>query len=386
MEIYAEQGRIQSAIDKAAAAGGGRVIIEGHLTSGTLYLKSNVELHIPAGSSLEGFGTPEAYDDVPFPATVTPENSRKAFIAAENCENIAITGQGTINGHGPEFYDRNVPEGSFFKKPPHPRTRMIQFFNCRNVVMEDITLFDSPGWSCWLVKCENVRIARIRIEGCQQMINNDGIDIDSCRKVTVSDSIFKTGDDCLILRAIRRAPDEEAVCEQVSVNNCILDSCCQGIRIGCPSDDTIRNCQFSNIIINGRGSGICCELPYRYLRKNCTGFAHISDLSFRNFDLTSNNYPVRIFCEGAIGVRGVERLSFRDFRIRSKKPFFLVGNAESVLQSITLADISGVIEADTPLETRFVRDLKLENVNLSAETGEKVPFVRPESPSWESQF
>ena len=380
---------IQSAIDKAAEAGGGKVTLEpGTYLTGTLYLKSNIELHLPAGVKLLGYPDPEHYDDFRDPGfdAVAPEGSRKCLIACANCENVSITGSGEINGNGPEFYDRNVAPGAFFAKPPHPRPRMIQFYNCRNVVFDGISFLDSPGWTFWLIACEDVRITRIRIIGCQQMINNDGIDIDSCRRVAVSDSFFRTGDDCLILRAIRRSPDQPSIGEEVTVTNCVLDSRCQGIRIGCPSDDTIRNCQFSGIVFRGEGSGIRCENPYRYLRRNCRGYLHVSDLSFENFDITTGLFPIRINVEGAIRLRGVERIRFRNIRIRAKQPISLEGNAETPLCDIQFSGISGVVEGDVPIVAKAVTRLNLDDFELTADRGTPLPFSREESASWESKF
>ena len=162
---------IQTALDRAATAGGGKVTLEpGIYPSGTLYLRSNVELHVPAGAVILGHPKSEMYDDFRHPGfdMVTPESSRKCLIACADCVNIAITGQGIINGQGPEFFDRtHTAPGQFFPKPAHPRPRLVQLSHCRNVVFEDITLLDSPGWTCWLIDCEDVRISRIRIKGCQ---------------------------------------------------------------------------------------------------------------------------------------------------------------------------------------------------------------------------
>ena len=138
MELFVTEkngAAIQHAIDKTFAAGGGKVTLEnGVYPSGTLYLKSNVGLHIPAGAVILGSANHEDYDDFTHPDyPTTPENSRKALIIACEAENIAVTGNGEINGQGPEFYDRDVPAEAFFKKPQHPRPRMIQFFNCNNV-------------------------------------------------------------------------------------------------------------------------------------------------------------------------------------------------------------------------------------------------------------
>ena len=173
----------QQAIERAAQAGGGRVVLEpGVYLSGTLYLRSNIELHIPAGAKILGESMPERYDDFRHPGfdALAPEGSRKCLIAAAECEYISITGGGEIDGNGPLFYDRNVPPGKFFVKPPHPRPRMVQLYRCRNVFIDGVSFLDSPGWSFWLIACDDVHFSRIRIVGCQLMTNNDGIDIVDC--------------------------------------------------------------------------------------------------------------------------------------------------------------------------------------------------------------
>lgn len=360
---------IQAAIDAAHASGGGRVSLEpGVYPSGTIYLKSNVELHIPRGACIRGYSKPELYDDFRDPGfdSVAPEGSRKCLIAAAHAENIAITGGGEINGSGPDFYDTNVPPGTFFAKPPHPRPRMIQFFDCRNVLFEDVSFTDSPGWTFWLLGCEDVHVSRVRITGCQQMINNDGIDIDDCRRVTVSDSFFRTGDDCLILRAIRRAPDHHAVCEDVTVTNCTLDSRCQGIRIGCPSDDTIRRCTFSNITFRGRGNGININNPVRYLRKGCTGYLDLRDLVFSNFVIESERVPLWINVEESVRLRHIGAMSFSNFRIRSREPIRLEGCPETWIDDIRFSEIAVESEAPQAIVAERVRRLSMNGVELRA--------------------
>ena len=377
---------IQQAIDEVFTHGGGVVALEsGVYPSGTLYLKSNVELHVPAGAVIQGYADCNLYDDFYHPDyPVTPENCRKALLVACEAENIALTGNGELNGQGPLFYDRNVPEGSFYRRPATPRPRLIQFFGCKNVTVEGINLIDSAGWSMWMCNCRNVHVSKIRIEGDQRMMNNDGFDIDCCCNVTVSDSFFKTGDDCLVLRAIRRNSSDEFVCENVTVSNSILNSPCQGIRIGCPSDDTIRHCRFSNITFNGRGTAILSQHPERYLRKNCTGYASISDISFNNFDITANGFAVYLHCTEGINIREINRLSFNNFRIKSRQAVLVQGHAGAVFSDISFNNITGTVADETPLVCRYVKNLKLDNVDLSGCTGEIRPAVEPMGNSWET--
>ncbi len=382
-----DAGSIQEAIDTIHQQGGGRVSFSpGTYECGTIYLRSNIELHIPAGVRLLGYSSPERYDDFSKPDNVSPEGSRKCLIACADSQNISITGCGEINGQGPEFYDRDVPKGGFYRKPKYPRPRMIQFVNCENVVIKDISLIDSPGWTCWIVGCKGVSIDRIKIRGDQQMINNDGIDLDGCSDVRISNCSFKTGDDCLVLRAIRRDSTNQFVCENVLVDNCMLNSRCQGVRLGCPSDDTIRNCAFRNIIFDGAGAGINCNNPYRYLRKYCTGYLSISNIVFSNWQVTSGRSPVSINIEDGIELRGIKDISFENFIIQAKQPIELLGTANVHLDNISFRSIRGTIESDAPIRVNYVNNLSLNDVNLSAKMGTASPFARKESNSWETKF
>lgn len=382
-----DAGSIQAAIDTIHQQGGGRVRFSpGTYECGTIYLRSNIELNIPAGVRLVGHASPERYDDFMKPDNVSPEGSRKCLIACVDAQNISITGCGEINGQGPAFYDRSVPAGNHYRKPDYPRPRMLQFVNCSNVLLEDISLIDSPGWTCWLVGCKDVSIDRIKIRGDQQMINNDGIDLDGCSDVRISNCSFKTGDDCLVLRAIRRDATNPFVCENVLVNNCTLDSRCQGVRLGCPSDDTIRNCAFRNIIFNGAGAGINCNNPYRYVRRHCTGYLSISNIVFSNWQVTSAQTPISINVEDGIALRGIKDISFENFMIQAKQPIELLGTAHVHLENISFRNVRGTIESDAPLRVKFVDHLSLQDVDLSAKTGRTSPFAGKESNSWESEF
>ena len=363
---------IQTAINAANQAGGGRVVLEpGIYHSGTIYLKSNVELHIPAGSKILGFDNPEMYDEVNDPALVniSPEGSRKVLLAALHAVNIAVTGQGEINGLGPKFYDTNVPAGEVFPKPPHPRPRMVQFFNCKNVKFEDVSFTDSPGWTFLLLDCEDVHVHRIRVTGCQQMVNNDGLDIISCKRVTVSDSFFRTGDDSIIVRAIRKFQNDHAVCEDVTITNCVLDSWCQGIRIGCPSDDTIRRCAFSNITFRGRGNGINIDNPVRYLTKKWkdSGFMDLRDMVFSNFFIETERSPIRISVENGVKLKYIGNMTFPNFRIRSKQTILLQGNAETAIEKIRFNEISLETSDHQAIRSEYVRKLDLNQVELISE-------------------
>ncbi len=222
---------IQRAVIACHAAGGGRVFCgPGDYLTGPLELQDHVELHLAPGCRILGSPNPADYHPLiseGFRHANAPEGTADYLIGARHARNIAITGPGEINASGPAFYDQAAgltPGGKFASGKPARRPRLAMFHKCADVRIEDASFVDSPCWTFLLMLCERVSIRRIRIVGDQRMINNDGIDIDACRDVTVSDCIIRTDDDCIVLRAMQGLHDEPAVCERVVVSNCVLES------------------------------------------------------------------------------------------------------------------------------------------------------------------
>ncbi|MBO7720979.1 MAG: hypothetical protein J6T01_01080 [Kiritimatiellae bacterium] len=355
--VSRETPAIQSQIDAAAAAGGGRVTVtEGVHPCGTLHLKSGVELHLEEGAVLLGGARSEDYADVENSDGIRPEAnppfSRKAFIVAADAHDIAITGKGVIDGQGTLFFDQSsVLWGQWWQKPPHPRPRMIQFARCRNVRLEGVTFKDSPMWTMWMRRCENLTVSGIRVVAHPKIINSDGIDVDGCRHVRIGDSFFSTGDDCIVLRAIadRIDPANPVVCEDVVVSNCTLRSVCQGVRIGCPSDDLIRNAVFRDMVFEGRNA-VVSQQPLCYLRTDllprCRGLLKTQNILFENWKATCTGRPVEIAVQEGIVLPGFGHMTFRNFDVKADKPVLVHGNAASHVNDIRFENVKGKISAD----------------------------------------
>ena len=360
---------LQQAIDQVSAAGGGRVSVECSISSShTIYLKNNVELHLAHNVVISGSADYHDYDDFNPPelCNIKPENYNHTLIAAVNASNIAITGSGTIAIPGVKFYDESTFSGRYFAKPTTPRPRILHLVDCCDVLLSDTLYKDAPCWTIWLSGCRRVNIKAIRIEGDQRMINNDGIDIDGCSDVTVSDCRIKTCDDCLILRAMPR--DKEVICENVVLNNCVLSSACQGIRIGCPSDDTIRNCTFSNMVLNCPGNGINIDNPVRYLKANCRGKLDLSGITFTNMIIKSGWHPVRIGVEEGVKLRSIRNIVFDNIVMQSAFPCVFQGSGETFPENITLRNSQYIqtLPSDkaSAILVKKCRRFKLENLEM----------------------
>ena len=237
---------IQAAIDKCMQAGGGIVCLSGgRFLSGTIYLKSNVALRIEAGAVLLGSKNLKDY-----PVTIaelrsyTDNYTEKSLIYAEKVENITLTGRGAIDG-----------QGKFFKGPYKVRPYMIRLIECKNVTVEDLTLQNSAMWGLHCLACENVTINGIGIHS-KVNHNNDGIDIDGCDKVRISNCEINSGDDAIVLKSTL-----DRVCQNVTVTNCVLSTNCNAFKCGTESNGGFQNITFSNsVIYDTRGAGITLQL------------------------------------------------------------------------------------------------------------------------------
>ena len=261
---------IQKAIEDCASKNGGTVLLEdGTYMTGSIVLRSNVNLHIEQNAVLLGSPNCGDYPEKQNLKHVISENlprTRNAsMIFAEECENISITGMGKIDCNGTRFVREKQGEwtGWQFERIDAPTPPRVVFFaGCRNIKIEDITMLNQPsGWSYWIHDCDYVVFDKCKILADVRYPNNDGIHINSSRNVTVSNCDIVTGDDCIVVRANNRSLAENKVCEKVTVTNCNLTSYSGGIRIGWISDGVIKNCTFSNLVMTDTVIGISIVLP-----------------------------------------------------------------------------------------------------------------------------
>jgi polygalacturonase len=222
---------IQQAVDRCAAEGGGTVYLPpGSFLSGTITVKSNVTLRLAAGCTL--LGSADLKDYPPTVAALrsyTDNYTDKSLIYGEKLENIAIVGRGVIDG-----------QGKSFQGPYKVRPYLIRFVECRGVTVEDVTIRNSPMWVQHYLACDDVRLSGITVRS-RVNHNNDGIDIDCCHRVVISDCNVDSGDDAIVLKSTSARS-----CQNVVVSNCVLSSACNALKMG-----TESNGGFENIVING---------------------------------------------------------------------------------------------------------------------------------------
>jgi len=210
-----------------------------------------------------------------------------------------------------------------------------------------------------------VNVHRVNIRGDRRFRNVDGIDIDACRNVTVSDCIMNTEDDCIILRSIQSMYDAPAVCENVTVNNCVLETACQGVRVGCPGDAVIRNAAFTNLVINSTANGIIFQNPKIYLPKEGGALADVHDIVFSNIMIDCKRFPVWLYVEEGIKLKRLSDLSFSNLRIKSGGPCIIQGSTETTIRDICFSNMDFQTTGNDAVVCRNCQDVKFASVSLS---------------------
>lgn len=229
---------IQSAIDKANGNGGGTVEISaGTYMIGTLVLKDNVDLHLQVGAVLLGSPDYRNYTEKihKFDSRTNGLYAKYFMVFAEDAKNISITGSGIINGNGLKYFQEDDPQNL--------RPFLVRLVNCENVTIRDIHLLESANWTLHLLGCRDVNVDGVDIENGVDA-NRDGLDIDCCQRVTVSNSNFSTGDDAIVMKA-----SNDVICHDIAITNCVIRTRASAIKTGTESNGGFKNITVSNCII-----------------------------------------------------------------------------------------------------------------------------------------
>ena len=253
-----------AAINRAVAAcnnaGGGIVYLPpGVYLSGTVVLKSNVTLYLEAGATLLGSKNLPDYRLEPGPHQKGDAN-QKHLIFARDAENVGLAGPGRIDGQGPAFWvpsGRTVPPpeqswkdvATYDWKPLDRPSPLLEFYNCRNLRLEQVRIENASGWTLRPIQCDNVWIQGITIKNPVIGPNTDGIDLTCSRNVFISDCLIDTGDDAICLKSESPYGGEPRLSSNITITNCVLTCCCNGLKFGTATRGGFENVTFSNSVI-----------------------------------------------------------------------------------------------------------------------------------------
>ena len=204
--------KIQAGIDSIAASGGGTLLIpKGVFLSGAIFLKPGVNLHLDQGAVLKGSADIRDYPEMTTRIEGHSEPFLPALVNADGVDHLRITGDGTIDGNGTTFWAafwQRRKENPACTNLEVRRPRIMFLQNCQNLLVYGLTLKDSGFWNLHLYRCRDVVLdgldihVPIGVSGVHAP-SSDGMDIDSCQRVTVTDCAFAVNDDCIALKGTK---------------------------------------------------------------------------------------------------------------------------------------------------------------------------------------
>ncbi|WP_018479486.1 glycoside hydrolase family 28 protein [Pontibacter roseus] len=399
----------RKAIAACNEAGGGRVVVpEGKYLTGPIHLKSNVNLHVVKNATIL-FSTDPA-DYLPLVHTRWEGVELMGYsplIYAFEEKNIAITGEGTLDGQANEtnwwpwkgqkkygwkegtpsqqdadkraalfqmaedgvpVSERKFGEGSYL------RPQFVQPYRCENVLIEGVTIINSPMWILNPVLCNNVTIQGVTVES--QGPNSDGCDPESSRNVLIKDCHFNTGDDCIAIKSGRNADGRRinVPSENIIIQNCTMENGHGGVVIGSEISGGVRNVFAENCRMNS-------PLLDRALRIKTSSMRGgiVENIYLRNIEvgqIAQQVIRVNMFYEDSGSfMPTVRNVEVRNMKVRNggKVGVLLEGYEQSPVENLRLVDVE-INGVEKPYKFSNVKNIHFENVTIN---GEKV--VLPEN-------
>lgn len=362
----------QQAISACHVAGGGKVVVPGgEYLTGAVRLLSGVNLEVSKGATLRFKRDPRSYPLVRTQWEGVELMNFSPFVYAFQEENIAITGEGTLDGNSDcehwwpwkgqrkcgwkqgdpdQSQDRNTlfamgeshtpVERRVFGEGHYLRPQFIQPYCCKNVLIEGLTLLNSPMWQVTPALCANVTVRGLTLESSGP--NTDGCDPESCSDVLIENCLFNTGDDCIAIKSGRNGDGRRlhTPSENIIIRDCRMKNGHGGVTIGSEISGGVRNVFVENCQMDS--PHLDCALR---IKNNAMRGGDIENIRVRNVDVgqvavagVSIDF---LYEEGAAGtftpiVRGVE---VRNLKVRNAKyAVFLRGLQNAPIEEVRLTD------------------------------------------------
>ncbi|WBO21346.1 glycoside hydrolase family 28 protein [Sphingomonas abietis] len=356
---------VQRAIESCAKRHGGRVTLgAGRFVVGPLRLASRIDLHLDRGARLEGSTDHARYRAAYVNWAFRPN---EALISAVGTHDVAITGDGTIDGRGDTWW----PEASADREAGNPKTiaagmpasnglprpSLIEAYGASRITIRDVHIVRSPMWTIALRYTQGATIGHVDIENPADSPNTDGIDIVASRNVTVRGTTISTGDDCIAIKSgLTGSHLPPVATDLVRLSDLHLRRG-HGLSIGSETLFGIRNVTADHIDFDGTDNGL--RIKSGRDRGNRLEHFHFSDISMRGVGTTisiSAYYPKPGPEDDPRQPVTATTPFIRDVTIRhlrareSHAAGIMIGLPESPLRSVVLRDVA--IQADRPLQIR----------------------------------
>lgn len=318
---------IQQAIDDCTQTGGQVLIPAGRFLSGTLRLRSYVDLHLEQGAVL--ISSIQQKDMIDFSAEFEDDNEDTGweggcFLLAHHEKQISITGMGRIDGQGRElFYDDDSDNG--FHECPLAvkgfRPRMSFLEDVEELVVRDVTFYDSAFWTLHMAGCRDVLIDNVKILNNERGPNNDGIDPDCCQNVVIRGCIIRAGDDAIVLKTTLPMTKKYGDCKNIVIQGCTIHSHSSALKLGTETHGAIHHVTMSDCILEdctrgfsiwSRDGGEIHDIAIHHIIGNTRGY---SDSAMRKEGVVvwwGSGEPIFL---SATKRKGVDRLPGRIYNI-----------------------------------------------------------------------
>lgn len=378
---------LQKAIDQANSDGGGRIIVPAGewFSKGPIHLKSSIELHISEGAVLRFSQKAEDYlPQVLVRWEGTEAYNLSPFIYAYQASDVAITGSGTIDGNSEHGFgtwrpnqgqaQHNLRLKGAQGKPVHERVfepdhflrpSMITFFGCNRVLIEGVTVIDSPMWVLHMIYTYHGTVRGVTVDS--HRLNNDGIVLDSSEMFIVENNRFTTGDDSVVIKS-GRDQDGWRV-GRPSQNIVIRKNFMEGhnaLAIGSEMSGGVRNIFMRDNELGNVGSAI-------YFKSNLDRGGYIEHVRVANIEVDRAQTLLR-FNTNYHSHRGENHpVRYRDFHVDNvranqvNRAIAARGVSDKPIRDVYITNMI-VHRAETAIDTSMVENFNLINVTINSES------------------
>jgi len=360
---------IQKTIDACAKAGGGTVRLSpGTYLSKSLFLRgNNITLELDTGAILQSTAEFADYQ------TRTASGELIGLINADGLTNVAISGEGVIDGAGAPWWPA-VKEAKKTGAPePRRRPKMVNFHHCQGVTVRDVTLRNSPSFHLVPVDCDDVLIDHVTINAPADSPNTDAIDPSACRNVRILNCVLDVGDDNVAVKAGHPVAGRDFCCQDIIVSNC---TCLHGhgISIGSETSGGVTNFTVVHCTFDGTVSGI------RIKTTRAKG-GRVESILYSDLKMNNVRRPIDIACyypkiptdDPAQPITS-RTPAYHGIRIENlsgecpESAGLIVGLPESPIRGVTLSNVH--LKTATGLLVKNAEDVQLTNVKIEVQKGE----------------
>jgi polygalacturonase len=267
---------IQAAIDACEHKGGGTVVLEaGTYLSAPIVLKSNITLHLDKGATLLG-----SADHADYPAiTEFRDPGLQALVSATNAHNVSITGEGVIDGAGDTWWQiARAVKNTGIMGSDHPRPRLVVFDHCKHILVEGITIQNSPMWQLVPYYSDDITISNIKVLAPAHSPNTDAVDPFSSSNIRISHLYADVGDDDIAIKSgAANSPGPDAPSRNITITDCTFLHG-HGLSIGSEIAGGAQNIHAERIHFEGTDNGI-------RIKANRDRGNDVGHISFRDIDM-----------------------------------------------------------------------------------------------------